>query len=321
MTIPEKLAAILRLSGFSQTELAGKLGVSFVALNRWKNGKAVPRRKALERIDAIFREYTGLKDIPEEALTAKKGIITAKKKSRRNVLQTILSSPDIRDQLVLVLTYTSNSIEGSTLTEAQTAVVLFQDATLPGKTLTEQLEVKNHQAALLYLFDHVYGEKPADEELILKLHAILMNGILPDAGRYRRHAVRIVGADVPTTNHLSVPSAMEKLVTDIVSPGDDDGIGGIASVHARFEQIHPFADGNGRVGRLLMHAMLLLRNLPPVVIRPERKRLYYAFLNKAQRSGDTSLLEDFLCDGVLDGWDIVERRDVRRKSAGRRRRA
>lgn len=307
MTIPQKLQAIQRLSGLNQTKLAAKLGVTFVAFNRWMNGKAVPRKKAQERIDALYREYTGLTVIPKKELQAKKGIVLLKSKGGINVLNTILENPDIRDQFVLTLTYTSNSIEGSTLTEAETAVVLFQNAALPEKTLMEQLEAKNHQTALLYLFDHLHTRKPVDEHLLLKLHGMLMNGIRPDAGSYRHHGVRIIGADLPTANYLKVPSLMEELAQDfMISRGGI--IAGAADIHARFEQIHPFSDGNGRIGRLLLHAMLLGKNLPPAVIRPERKHLYYSSLNTAQKKGDTNLLQDFFCDAILDGWDIVDRR-------------
>ena len=306
MTLPNKLKTIQRLSGYSQTELALKLGVTFVALNRWMNGKAVPRERAQERIDALYREYTGLKVIPEQELEAKKNILLLKAKREGSVLRAILDHPDIRDQFVLTLTYSSNAIEGSTLTEAETAVVLFHDATLSDKTLTEQLEAKNHQTALLHLFDHLSMKKRLDEELVVQLHGMLMNGIRPDAGNYRRHGVRIVGADLPTANHLKVPILMDALCRDF-SLLPEDIIQHTANIHARFEQTHPFSDGNGRIGRLLIHAMLLQKNLPPAVIRPEQKRLYYSFLNTAQKKGDTSAFQDFLCDAILDGWDILKR--------------
>ena len=310
MNILVKLAAIRRLSGLSQTALAGKLDVSFVSLNRWLHGKAVPRKHAQERIDALYREYTGLKEIPEEELEAKKTMLARKARRKKNVLKTILENTDIRDQFTLILTYTSNSIEGSTLTEAQTAIILFQNTTLPDKTLVEQLEAKNHQAALLYLFDHLAKKKNINEDLVLKLHGMLMNGIRQDAGAYRHHAIRIVGADLPTENYLKVPDLMARLAKDFQKTGGDI-MTWTANIHARFEQIHPFSDGNGRIGRLLIHAMLLYGNWPPAVIRSQQKARYYAYLNKAQRSDDSSLLQDFLCDAVLNGWDILERRRLR----------
>jgi Fic family protein len=79
-------------------------------------------------------------------------------------------------------------------------------------------------------------------------------------------------------------------------------------MHSRFEQIHPFSDGNGRVGRLILDAMILRENLPPAVIRQEKRRFYILYLNKSQLQGDFSLLEDFVCDGILDGFDILERK-------------
>lgn len=304
MTVPQKLRLLQQLSGLSQTALAQRLGVSFVAFNRWITGKAQPRRKAQERIDALYREYTGLTVIPAEALAAKKAAVMAQARKRKRVLKTIMEHPDIRDQFVLILTYTSNSIEGSTLTEAETAVVLFQNATLPDRTLMEQLEAKNHQTALLYLFDHLTQKRPIDEALILKLHSMLMNGIRPDAGSYRHHGVRIVGTDVPTANAAKIPLLMETIAIDL-RHCRKDVITHAAALHARFEQIHPFSDGNGRIGRLLIHAMLLQSNLPPAVMRPEKKRLYYASLHTAQKKNDTTLLQNFLCDGILEGWEIV----------------
>ncbi|HVO28885.1 MAG TPA: Fic family protein [Candidatus Paceibacterota bacterium] len=81
-----------------------------------------------------------------------------------------------------------------------------------------------------------------------------------------------------------------------------------AAIHARFEQVHPFAGGNGRLGRLIMHAMALRVNLPPPVIVQEKRRLYISYLNKAKTKDDASLLADFICDAILDGYRIVERR-------------
>src|SRR3989344_541066 len=177
MTPKEKLQLILKLSGLTQAQLAARLGVTFVALNRWINDKATPRQKTQAKIDELYKEYSGEKQIPETALAAKKAIVFKKRKDHRSVLKEIIDNPDIRDQFYLSLTYHSNRIEGSTLSENETAAILFQNASLPHNTLTEQLEVKNHQAAIEYLFRHVIEKKTLDDGFILKLHGILMNAV------------------------------------------------------------------------------------------------------------------------------------------------
>ena len=306
MTPKEKLQLIMRMSGLTQAQLAARLGVTFVALNRWMNNKAAPRPKALGRIDELYKEYSGEKLVPETVVAAKQGIIKEKQKRHPRVLGEIMDNPDVRDQFYLSLTYHSNRIEGSTLSENETAAILFQDAALPNKSLVEQLEVKNHQAALAYLFEHVMRKRPLDGAFILKLHGILLNSIRVDAGAYRNHGVRIMGTHVPTANYVKVPALMKELVQDMNRP-TKDVVRRLAAVHARFEAIHPFADGNGRVGRLLMHAMALKENLPPLVILQEKRRLYIAYLNKAQMKDEISLLEDFSCGAILEGYHIVER--------------
>ncbi|MEK7500549.1 MAG: Fic family protein [Patescibacteria group bacterium] len=306
MSLKEKLKLIQKLSGLTQADLAGRLGVTFAALNRWVNGKAVPRPKARQKIDELYKEYSGEKQIPATVLEAKKRLILRKSKNHKNVLKEILGNPDIRDQFYLSLTYNSNRIEGSTLSEDETAAILFKNAALPNKSLVEHLEARNHQAALEYLFEYMAGKKSLDEKLILKLHGILMNAIQPDAGVYRNHGVRIMGTYVPTANYLKIPELMAQLVRDIKRK-HGDAVAHIANIHSRFEQIHPFSDGNGRVGRLLMQAMALRLNLAPVVVLQEKKRLYVAYLNKAQMKDDHSLLEDFVCEAILEGYQILER--------------
>lgn len=312
MTTRQKLEIIKNSLGMTQTKLAERFGVSFAAFNSWWTGKSVPRPKMLSAIDDLLLEVTGEKIIPVDQLTAKKKALQQMSSKHKNLIAEILNHPDIRDQFILKLTYHSNSIEGSTLTEPDTAAILFDNAALPDKSLTEHLEAKNHQTALNCMFDHILKKEKIDESFILKLHGMLMNGIRPDAGMYRRHAVRIVGANVPTANYLRVPDLMPKVVEEAAKAGQKrDIINVSAVVHARFEQIHPFSDGNGRVGRLLMNAMLLKANFAPAVIRQEQKRLYYTYLHKAQTKGDHSQLEDYLCDAVKDGFSILERTDTK----------
>ena len=310
MTIRQKLEIIKKMTGLTQAKLAERFGVSFAAFNSWWTGKSNPRPKMRALIDELFLEVTGQKVIPSTELAAKKQVIQHKASGHKNIVDEILRNPDIRDQFILKLTYHSNSIEGSTLTEPDTAAVLFDNVALPNKSLNEQLEAKNHQTALNYLFDFITQKKKISEGLVLKLHSILMNGVRPDAGVYRNHAVRITGVNLPTANYLSIPKLVPEVIKEAAKETKDI-IALTAKVHSRFEQIHPFSDGNGRVGRLLMTVMLLENNVAPAIIRQQQKQLYYTYLYKAQTKDDQSQLENFLCDAVIDGFDILERKDVR----------
>ncbi len=308
MTIKDKLIIIKNLSGLTQEKVAEKLGVSFVTLNSWINGKSKPRRGAEEKINNLYFRYTGQKDVPEDPLKAKKQIILNMSKKCRNILKEIVKNSDIYDQFLLSLTYHSNKIEGSTLTKDETMAIMFDNVSLPNKDIIEQLEVKNHQAALQYLLKYFLSNSfKINEAFILKLHSILMNGIKNDAGSYRNHSVRIVGTYVPTANYLKIPKLMKEIIKDI-NRKNSDTIVHVANIHSRFEQIHPFSDGNGRIGRLLMHAMLLGKNLPPAVVEQKKKRSYSYCLKRAQINEDFAPLENLVCDSVIEGFKILERK-------------
>jgi len=307
MITANKLKIIQNISGLTQEILAKELGVSFVTLNSWINKRSKPRRGAQKRIDNLYYAYTGQRIIPDDALKAKKDIIISKSRGYKNILRRILENPDICDQFILSLTYHTNRLEGSTLTQNETKTILFDNITLANRSMVEQLEAKNHQAALVYLFNYLYKSSKINEGLILKLHSILMNSIKNDAGFYRKHGVRILGTNVPTANYLKVPILMSKLIKDI-NLRPKDVIAQITKIHSCFEQIHPFSDGNGRVGRLVMQAMLLMNNLPPAIIKQEKKRSYNNSLRRSQLNGDFLPLEDFICDAILKGFNILARK-------------
>ena len=238
------------------TALARELGVSFPTLNSWILGKSQPRPKAKKRIDTWYLRITGKNVVQPQAVELKKNRIMQLRYRHAGVIRQLTERPDLYDQFLLSLTYNTNRIEGSTLTEPETA-------------------------------------------------AILMNGIRDDAGRYRNHAVRIAGSYVPTANYLKVPDLMKELVSTIEKNGSTDTIGFSAQTHSRFEQIHPFSDGNGRVGRLLLWAILMAHDIAPAVISQEYRRYYIMYLNQSQLNGDYSKLEDFLCDAIITGYGII----------------
>lgn len=307
MKIRDKLKIIQAVAGLTQTEIAAKIGVSFVAFNNWWNEKSLPRKKQEAVIDELYKAYTGQNNIPETVLSAKKELLAGESKKYENVLDVILENSDIHDQFLLTLTYNSNKIEGSTLSEDETADIIFNNKAIPNKSLIEHMEAKNHQTALRYIFRHLRAGKKIDEELILKLHGILMNGVRDDAGFYRRHGVRIVGSNVPTANYLKIAVLMKDIVRDI-NKKQGDKVAHVSNIHARFEQIHPFSDGNGRIGRLVLAAMFLRDNIAPAAIKQEEKQIYYAGLRRAQLKGDFTQLEDCICEAIRLGFDILGRK-------------
>jgi len=306
MKISEKLQFIIKISDLTQEKLANQLSVSFATLNSWINERSIPYQRNQKLIDDLYRQYTGQTEIPENLLIAKKELIFIKSKKYKNIISSIIGRQDLFKEFILSLTYNSNSIEGSTLTENETGAILFDNASIPNKQITEHLEAKNHQTALNYLFAQIEWGSIISENFILKLHSILMNSIQEDAGKYRDHGVRIVGANLATANYLKVPELMQNLIKDI-NREEKDLIKQVATIHASFEQIHPFSDGNGRIGRLLLQMMLMRHNLAPAVIKQENKRFYYTYLNKAQKTKDTTLLENFICDAILMSFDLIEK--------------
>ncbi len=306
MTTEQKLKRLLKISGKTQTELAQLLQVSFVTLNSWVNSKSVPRKKALEKIDLLYQEYTGVLEITDSELAAKKQKIAAYKKQFPNPLQYILQHQDIYETFVLELTYHTNSIEGSTFTEPEVRAVIFDGVIIPNKTVIEHQEAKNHQAALgnllQWLTKYTQSQQITDE-WFKKFHS---NGIRADAGSYRRHAVRIVGSHVSTTNYLRINDRMQEFVHSVQTIASEDIIPHIAKLHAQFEQIHPFSDGNGRVGRLLMLAQALQHGLPPVLIKQEKKQAYYTYLQRAQLEEKYIFLESFIYDALLESYAILQ---------------
>ena len=308
MNYKEQIQLIQRVTGLNQDEIANRLGVTFAALNRWLNDKAVPRETIKKKISKLYIDVTGEDKVSENLQEAKTNLLGNKRRKHKNVFKEILSNPDIKDQFVLSLTYNSNTIEGSTLSENETAAIIFQNKTFPSKSMIEHLEAKNHQTALEYLFSYLTSKDSINEKLVLKLHEILMSGIHSDAGFYRRHGVRIVGSNVPTANYVKVPYLMEELVKNI-NKESKDIISHITFIHSKFEQIHPFGDGNGRIGRLVMNAMLLKENIAPAIIKQKEKRKYYSCLNASQLKEDIEQLKDFVLDSILEGYKILERID------------
>ena len=199
------------------------------------------------------------------------------------------------------LTYTSNAIEGNTLTRAETALVVEKGLTVQGKSLTEHLEATNHAEALDYV-KSLIGKKRQNitENDILDIHRLILNKIEADnAGRYRTQHARLTESDVILPNPVKVPEFMEEFVKWLEGENSDHIVKIVADAHYKLVSIHPFSDGNGRTSRLLMNLILMQEGYPPAIIRKEDRLAYINSLEKAQKGGD---LDDFynLIYGAVD---------------------
>jgi Fic family protein len=206
-------------------------------------------------------------------------------------------SPEVLNNLerwfLIELTYTSNALEGNTLTRLETAVVVEKGLTVGGKTLAEHLEATNHAAALRKVLE--IARSPVStltEHILLDLHAMILRGLDDvNAGRYRSIPVRISGSRVVLPNPAKVAGLMSDFFNDLMSMAGRHPVAIAAEAHYRLVTIHPFIDGNGRTARLLMNLILLQNGFPPALIRTRDRVSYLKSLEKAQLGGSN---EDYL---------------------------
>lgn len=200
----------------------------------------------------------------------------------------------LEDWLKVELTYSSNAIEGNTLTRIETAEVIEKgiSATISGKPLKDQLEAINHAKALDFirkLAKKIKSHQFITEEHIKNIHKIIHDRIDDNwAGKYRQTDVFIRGADIELPKPFQVPYHMQELIQWLQVEQDEHPVIVAALVHYKFVSIHPFIDGNGRTGRLLMNLILKLNNYPMAVIRQEERIKYLEALAIAQ-TGEKNL--------------------------------
>src|SRR3989338_6027794 len=223
------------------------------------------------------------------------------------------------------LTYTSNAIEGNTLTRQETAMVVEEGLTVQGKSLVEHQEAINHAKAFDFIQMLVSKKR---QELtardILDIHSIILNKIDdPNKGRYRNVAVRLRGSETVLPNALKVPELMDEFIAWLQSDIEDNPIKIAADAHFKLVSIHPFVDGNGRTARLLMNLLLMQAGYPPAIIRKEDRSSYINSLEKAQLGGSLAAYYELIfasVDRSLDIYlDAVEQKEITEKISNKER--
>lgn len=185
-------------------------------------------------------------------------------------------------------TYHSNGIEGNTLSYAETYAILFNDNEFQVSAKPREIyEAINHKYAVNYILNHLTEDL---SERIIKDTAILINRNISEISGYRNVSVRIRGAEHIPPEPIQIPQQMMYFVYNYNHTKFDSVYQKIAQTHLQFERIHPFEDGNGRTGRLLLNYELLRNNLAPVVIPKEQRSDYFEMLGNS----DCAALEQFL---------------------------
>ena len=207
-----------------------------------------------------------------------------------SVLEFVLNNKEYLEDLITRSTYHSNGIEGSTLTYAETYAILYNDNSfkIQGKEPREIYEAINHKKALEVVFNNLKLNSDFDERFIKKLNEKI-NKDIKDTEGYRKVQVFITGTEYIPPEPEKVPNLMNYFIYNYNHDEQDIFIK-IATYHIEFERIHPFEDGNGRTGRLLLNYELLKNNITPVVITKDDRVKYFEYLDNQDILG----LADFL---------------------------
>lgn len=219
---------------------------------------------------------------------------------------------ELKQRYDVSFTYNSNAIEGNTLTQSETELVLSKGITIGGKTLNEHLEAIGHKEAIDYIETLAQGDRAITAWEIKQIHNLILRKINPDeAGSYRRLDVMAAGTNYRYPAHYLVP----QLMTDFV-----DWLNGAVSelhpvnyatlAHYRFVSIHPFRDGNGRTGRLLMNLLLIRAGYPIAIIDNQVRNEYINALAYGQQNGDDlkpllGLVEDAVLRSLVEVLQLV----------------
>lgn len=240
-------------------------------------------------------------------LLEKLATLTAQKKklqARRPLPAALVKN--LEEWFKIELTYTSNAIEGNTLTRQETALVVEKGITVAGKSIKEHLEAVNHAEALEYIKGFVAKKrKDITEKDILGIHEIILAKIdETNAGRYRAVPVRIAGSTVILPNPLKVPMLMEEFMKWLHRKSKDHPVTLAGEAHFRFVSIHPFVDGNGRTARLLMNLLLMQAGYPPALIKKEHRLKYINAIERGQLYGEMEDYYGVIYEGVENSMQI-----------------
>lgn len=196
----------------------------------------------------------------------------------------------LAQEFCVEFTYNSNAIEGNTLTLRETDMVL-RGLTIDQKPLKDHLEAVGHRDAFDFICDLVKQKAALSETVVKQIHSLVLADKRQDGGVYRQVPVRIMGAKTVPVQPYMITPAMERLLADYQADSSFL-LSRLARFHIEFETIHPFIDGNGRTGRLLVNLELMKAGFPPVDIKFTDRLAYYDAFDAYAARRDISAMEN-----------------------------
>lgn len=208
----------------------------------------------------------------------------------------------LNEEFLTEYTYNSNAIEGNTLTLRETDMVL-RGVTIDQKSLKEHLEVIGHKEAFDYVRQLVSENAPISEKVIKDIHYLVLADKKEDRGIYRRVPVRIMGAAHELVQPYLIIPKMEELLEQYKN-SKEDIVTKLARFHIEFEGIHPFIDGNGRTGRLLVNLELMKAGYPPIDIKFNDRLKYYEAFDEYHVKHNISAMADMFARYLNQRLDL-----------------
>ena len=208
----------------------------------------------------------------------------------------------LNEEFTVEYTYNSNAIEGNTLTLRETDLVL-RGLTIDRKPLKDHMEAVGHKEAFEFVSELVKQNEPLSERIIKQIHFLVLVGNKDDRGVYRRVPVRIMGAKHEPVQPYMIEPKMEELLKKFME-GKEHIITKLARFHIEFEGIHPFIDGNGRTGRLLVNLELMKAGYPPIDIKFTDRMKYYKAFDEYHEKHNLSAMEKLFAGYVNSRLDM-----------------
>ena len=205
----------------------------------------------------------------------------------------------LRDEFMVDFTYNSNAIEGNTLTLKETAMVL-EGMTIDQKPLKDHLEAVGHRDAFLYIED-IAKDTKISETVIKNIHSLVLMNRPEDKGVFRKIPVTIMGAYTePVQPYMIEPKMTELLAENEKRKKKMHPIERIARFHLEFEGIHPFIDGNGRTGRLLLNLDLIQNGYPAINVKFTDRKAYYAAFDEFYKNNNAEPMIELVARYVIE---------------------